>query len=291
MRRLSLVLVILATIALYFALIIGIAQFPIGLDLTSVFFVTAFGLIVIVMLALFYWWEDRAEALRTVRSELKVYKKLAEMREHTYRVIESTKEIKILNDEGDVAVRYQFHCENTSERNVDRIRLRIQHDGNIESVHCEINQKEVQPEEKKELITIDAKTRKEIDSMAHTLIFYISPQEAIKPENFFDYSYSYVGKKLYPRLKEKNQEYTSTSIQHPTVCLNTLIHAPEGFVFSDLKIEVLEREDSRHIAEEERVSHECPPMRVSEGKMIFWPLKDPLLASTYRIFFTINAKS
>lgn len=290
-KRLSLLVVILATIGLYVALILGISLIPTTLNLSIVPFVVAFGLIIIVALALFNWWEDRAEALNTARSELKVYKKLAEMRTHTYRVIESTKEIKMLNDEGDVTVSYQFHCENTSERNVDRLRLRIQHDGNIESLHCEINQKEVQPKEKRELLTIDAKTREEIDSMAHTLVFYISPPEVIKPQGIFDYFYSYVGKKLYPKVKEKNKESTSTSVQHPTACLNTVLHAPQGYVFSDFKIEVLEREDSRHIAEEERIFRECPPMLMNGGKMILWPLRDPLLASNYRIFFSIIAKS
>jgi hypothetical protein len=291
-KFLSLAIVLLVTAILYVVIILSISEISTAVGSNVFLYTIAFGFATIAILTLFYWLRDRAEYVDTINKELSVYKKLAEMKTHTFRVIESTKEIKILNEESDATLSYHFRCENTSGHDVERIRLRIQHDGNIESLHCEVNGLEVTPQELRELMTIDAKTHKPVDSLSRTSIFYISPHHGvIKPLDMFDYGYLYVGKKLYPKLKEKNREYTSTAISHPTSHLNTIVHAPEGYIFSDFKIEVLEREDSRHISEENRVLSECPPILLSQRRMILWTLKDPLLADIYRLFFSIERVS
>lgn len=250
---------------------------------------------VVASLVLFYWLKERADYLDKVseevtrtRVEIDMYKKLVEAKTHTYHVIDSTKEIKILNSKGDVELKYSYRCENTSERDIEQVRIRVVHDGNIESLACQVNGVKVKPHVVSQTVTIDEKTGKEISALAHTLLFYIHPEKLVKPMEQFEYNYAYKGNRLYPKIEK--EEHTSTSIQHPTSRLTTAIFAPEGYVFtpSSVRIEVLERDDSRHLKEEERVMSKCPPICTNGQKTIIWALSEPLLANTYKIYIAIE---
>lgn len=294
-RRLkSITLVVVLTAIVYvftIAIFYGVVQ-TLYEPRTFTLAATVLSLSAIGFVTLYSWIKDRARYVDTITQELNVYKRIVGMKTHTYHIMNSKKEFKILNDKGDAEINISLMCQNTSARQIDHISLRIFHDGNIleDSLRCEINGHEVQPTDVKCILSVDAKTKEEIASMPRTLMFKILPKKGeITPDARFDYSYSYTAKEMFPRITEEYQEFSQTFILHPNSRLNIAFEAPEDYVFSKkIKIEVFDRNDTKHAKEEKRVMSECPPLLLNKRKLLLWTVTNPLLASKYRIRFSIE---
>jgi hypothetical protein len=228
--------------------------------------------------------EDLSNRLRHTES-------LLEMETHTFSIIDALKEITILTRNGRGRLTYYFKCRNNPDKVLDRIRLSVSHDGTLEenSLKCTMNGKEVKPLEVQRLLIVDEKTKEAAGRMCKNLKFAIHPEKNIEPSAKFEYSYSYEVKNLYPEIETKDKEYSQTLILHPTRLLRYVIEAPVGYVFDrNVKFMIIDRDEVEYIAEEKRVTEECSPVVLNEGKTLIWDVQNPKIASFYRIYLYIK---
>jgi hypothetical protein len=290
-RTINKLLIVVVSAVIYFLLLIGIFSTSFAIDRSTVLTIIAIVFTVISFVILLFWTQERAEYVKSINTQLQTYKAIIDMKTHTYHVIEAIKEINILDSDGTAEVRYSFNCENTSDKTLKYIRFRVSHDGQLESLRCSLDDEELEPVDRKDLLTVDAQTKNVVGLMPFTTIFRLKSKDGIRPNARFRYSYSYKGNKMYPKIMEEKKEYSQTQILHPTSCLVTIIEAPKGYIFSGFQIEVIDRDEMKHEKEEERIGFESPPMLVDQRRRIIWTLKEPMLAEIYRICFSIKPLS
>lgn len=247
------------------------------------------------LVSLYMWVRDRAKHVETLSMQLKEYERILDEKSYTFHIIDSKKEIRILSKDGDASVSFYLHCVNTSEKTLKHINVNITHDGKLEedSLRCTINRQEVKPMDAQQLVTRYLKTEKEIEMMPYTLNFKIPIKgEGISPNEKFEYGYSYTARKLFPKVTEENKEYASTLILHPTSRITVTVKAPDDCIFVDNgKIEVFDRDKHEHVKEEKRILSDSPPIVIEDGKIMLWTTINPLLATTYKLYFTLKCAS
>lgn len=234
---------------------------------------------------------ELTEKIEDLSKRLRHTESLLEMETHTFSITDALKEITILNRSGRGRITYFFKCRNNPDKTLDRIRLAVSHDGTLEedSLKCTMNGKEVKPLDIQRLLIVDEKTREAAGRMCKNLKFAIYPEKSIEPSAKFEYSYSYEVNNLYLEIETKNKEYSQTLILHPTRLLRYVIEAPMGYVFDrDVRFMVIDRDEVEYIAEEKRVSEECSPILLNEGKTLVWDVYNPRIASLYRIYLGIT---
>lgn len=294
-RHSKLALWLLLTIIIWIAAFASFFKIAISIESRTIMLsVVVVSLSSVGLISLYIWIRDRATYVETISTQLKEYKRIVEEKSYTFHIIDSKKEIKILNEDGDATVSFYLRCENTSDKTLNHININITHDGNLEddSLHCMINGREVKPIDIEQLVTLYLKTKKEIKTMPYTLTFKIPAEGGIRSDEKFEYGYSYTARKLFPKVTEENKEYSSTLILHPTSRITVTVEAPDDHVFLDKgRIEVFDRDKHEHVKEEKRIISDSPPILISNGKILLWTGANPLLATTYRLYFTIRRTS
>jgi len=234
------------------------------------------------------------ERLTDTQNMLKETEKMLIAQTHTFLVYESVKEIQIVNSEGDGLIEYRFTCRNNLDKQLDRIRLSVFHDGTLteDAVKCSVDGKQIKTTDLQRLITVFEDTREPAGVMSNTLKFSIIPEKPIQPDAKFRYEYSYKIRKLFPKVTTKNAEYTQTIVIHPTHQLRYIIKVPKNYVFdpAGIKFEVIDRDDIEFTAEEKRIEEECAPWLLSDNKVLLWNIAEPKLANLYRLYFSIREK-
>jgi len=233
-----------------------------------------------------------SDRLRTTEKKLMETELMLTTQTHTFIVYSTLKEITLLNTDGDALVEYSFRCKNNPDKELNKIGLLILHDGNLDenSVKCKVNDESVKPNDLQKFVTINEDSGEPAKSMPHSLRFNIVPSKPIQPSADFFYDYSYKIGRLYANVTTQDREFTQTNIVHPTHHLKCAIKAPSMYVFDvpSVRIEVIDRDNIRYVAEEKRMAAECLPEILDRGKMLYWDISFPRLANLYRIWFSIK---
>lgn len=293
-KRKRLIIWLFATVAVWIAVFAVFFSLLSGTEVSYLVNITlAASLSVLGLSVLYMWVRERMEYVEKLSTELKDYRRVTEEKSYTFHIIDSRKEIRILNKNGDATLMFTFRCQNTSDKTLNHININIQHDGNLieDSIECSIKGKKTEPKDLEQLVTCYLKTKKEIPSMPYTLTFKIPIDEnGIKPTEKFEYGYSYTANRMFPRVTEENQEYTGTLILHPTSRITVSVEAPEHYLFlNKSNIRVFDRDKHEHGKEETRIMSESPPLLINDKKTCLWIATNPLLATTYRLYFTVEA--
>jgi len=292
-KNFRLFILILLTIIMYAAFFLFL--YPELITLNKTLFLTGillvFGTVLVISFAI--WLKSFSEERFRIHQKLRRYEEIISKETHTFYVYEAVKETILLKERGDAIVRYFFKCKNNPDNELNTIRINVYHDGNLkeDSIKCKVNDKEAPITKIERLIILDAKTNKPKTSMPNIFKFNIQPVESIRKGVLFTYSYSYMIEKLYPYVKEPGKEYSQTLILHPTDRLKYIVKAPEGYVFDSVKIEVLDRDEIKHLSEVERMQKEFPPYLTQDKKVLCWDILEPKLANIYRLYFSIKKEN
>lgn len=233
-----------------------------------------------------------SDRLQTTEKKLMETEVMLTTQTHTFIVYNTLKEITLLNSDGDAVIEYSFRCKNNPDKELNSIGLHIIHDGNLQegTVECSVNDEKVKPNNVQRFVSINEDTKEPAKVMPHSLRFQIVPFKPIQPSADFSYNYKYKIRKLYPKMTTKSAEFTQTNIVHPTHHLKCAIKAPPTYFFdiSDVRIEVIDRDDIRYAAEEKRMTSESPPEVLDKDKILYWDISFPRLANLYRIWFSVR---
>jgi hypothetical protein len=209
---------------------------------------------------------------------------------HTYNVLNGTKEIRLLDKDGDAIIKTSFVCRNADEK-LDSVHINISHDGalKIEDVECDFNGITIIPSNVEMQKIINDQTAEPISPMPYRLIFEIRPEKPVLPRQIFAYGYKYKCNKLYPYITEKGKESTIVEILHPNSKLTFIVISPEGYEFDDeKKFSVYDRDGIEHITEMKRIEVANLPYFTSRRKTLIWNIIEPKIADRYKLYFSIS---
>ena len=287
-KQFRLFVMILLTVIVYIAFFLTIYPELLGVISTDILMVVVVFFIAILGAYSVFWISKSVREKREIYRKLRHYESMIAKETHTFYVYEATKEINILDASGEALIEYSFRCNNNPESKLERIRISVSHDGNLieDSLECSVNEREAQMTNIERLLVLDEKTEEPRESMPRILNFTMRPEESVEKGTRFSYSYRYKVAKLFRYFMEKDKEFTSTLILHPTDRLKNLIRVPEGYMFNSVKFEVFDIDEVEHHAEEERIKIDCPPRLTHDKRILCWDIINPKLANIYKLYFS-----
>lgn len=211
---------------------------------------------------------------------------------HTYNVLSATKDIRILDKEGDAVVKTSFVCRN-ADKELNNVNISISHDGTlgVEDVECSFNNVTVTPSNAEMQKIVNAETDEPIAIMPCRLIFKIKPDKPVLGRQLFSYGYKYKCDKLYPEVTKKGKEATIIEILHPNSKLTIAVNAPEGYEFDEERnFLVYDRDGIEHTAEMKRIEVSNLPYFINQKKTMIWEIIEPKIADRYKLYFSISQK-
>lgn len=203
-----------------------------------------------------------------------------------------SKDVQILDDDGNATISVMMTCKNTSEQSIFQLIHEAKHDGELNAVSATVNGRE------SALVTYDRFVLTKIpedmgkSSLENILkIKFNLAEEKIEPRHTFSYGYSLKYGAVFSNMFKEEGEFSSHHIMHPTELLLIRIQAPPNASFekSRLNIEIADKHDVRDIREEEKCRKLYYPYFTNNHREILWQVLAPKIASTYRIRFKASS--
>jgi len=221
-------------------------------------------------------------------------KKTEETERYSYPVkyLRTIKDVKILRENGDAIVHFFHDCENTGNKEVPKIVHVMHYDGELRKYDVFVNGKKKQVKSMqfiKKILTNGESMGRLPRELKLTIDLH---DEKIHPHEFFRYECRLEYDKVYKKMYEPGEEWSSYHVMMPTDSLKIMISAPKGSVFNLKNTEVrvegfYEIEDFR---EEQRCKNEFPVVLMQDGTLLMWEILKPKIACTYYLYFQLEKR-
>jgi len=203
------------------------------------------------------------------------------------------KDVKILDERGDATIEYKMYALRTYGAPLKQLVQKIVHDGKLELREVRLDGNLVKPEI--EELVVEKKTDKKTELVPQPYIMKIKilfPTREIKPNEDFNYSYILDFKEVYPKMTEKNAEFSFHYVLVPTRWLKMKLSIPKDvnlrFVPDGVTFKVIDKHEAEDFAEEQRVREGYKPKITPNRRKITWEIHRPKISSYYKLYFRVK---